>query len=97
MQTNQSTTGDAAESVLVRGERVALRKWTNEEPGDWKPDTQRPYETVGYVIAGSAQPRVAGKETALQTGDAYHVPANADHSYKITEPFTAVEAISPPQ
>lgn len=32
----------------------------------------------------------------LEPGDSWSVPKGARHSYKILEPFTAVEATSPP-
>lgn len=87
---------DAASTDLISGDRVGLRRWENEAPGDWKPDSTRPYETVGVVLAGKAQLRVNGDVRDLATGDAYHVPAGATHSYRIQETFTAIEATSPP-
>jgi quercetin dioxygenase-like cupin family protein len=32
----------------------------------------------------------------LEPGDSWLVPAHAEHSYRILEPFTAVEATAPP-
>ena len=31
----------------------------------------------------------------LEPGDSYLVPTNAEHAYRILEPFTALEAVSP--
>jgi quercetin dioxygenase-like cupin family protein len=56
----------------------------------------RDYETVGYVIAGRAELHVEGQVLLLETGDSWVVPAGSNHSYKILEPFTAVEATAPP-
>ena len=33
---------------------------------------------------------------ALAAGDSYCVPAGAEHTYRILETFTAVEATAPP-
>lgn len=92
-----SRRGDDAETDLARGERMALRRWDREAPADWKPDTERRYETAGYVIEGRAELRIGADTRTLRPGDAYIVPAGAAHSYKILEAFTAIEAISPPQ
>ena len=32
----------------------------------------------------------------LEPGDSWLVPAGAEHSYQITDAFTAIEATSPP-
>ena len=37
-----------------------------------------------------------GEVVELSTGDSWTVPRGATHTYKILEPFTAVEATSPP-
>jgi quercetin dioxygenase-like cupin family protein len=84
------------ESIVARGEHTALRVWRDEEPTADKAEETRPYETLGYVVAGQVELTVAGKTTSLGPGDAYTVPANAVHRYVVRERLTAVEAISPP-
>ena len=54
------------------------------------------YETVGYVISGSARLDLEGQTLNLKAGDLWLVPAGAMHQYTIIEPFTAVEATAPP-
>ena len=54
------------------------------------------YETVGYVISGSAKLELEGQTLVLKTGDSWLVPAGATHQYKITEHFKAIEATAPP-
>jgi quercetin dioxygenase-like cupin family protein len=95
MNTQSQGSDASAETDLVTGEHVALRRWDRETPRDWKPETTRPYETVGYVIEGRAVVRVAGTEREVGQGDSYVVPNGAAHSYKIVETFTAIEAIAP--
>ena len=73
-----------------------MRLWRDEPPGEAKPATRREYETVGYVIAGRAELTVEGQTLRLEPGDAWLVPAEAEHAYRVLEPFTAVEATAPP-
>lgn len=73
-----------------------MRLWKNEQPGDPKPASRRAYETVGYVIQGRAELHLEGQMVLLETGDSWVVPEGAEHTYKILEAFTAVEATCPP-
>ena len=81
---------------LIAGERVGLRLWRDEQPDPEPIVTRRAYETVGYVIAGTAELTIEDEVVALAPGDSWLVPADAQHSYRILTPFTAVEATSPP-
>ena len=56
----------------------------------------RDYETVGYVLAGRAELHLEGQTLLLEAGDSWVVPAGAEHTYRVLEAFTAVEATSPP-
>ncbi|MCJ2091369.1 cupin domain-containing protein [Methylobacterium sp. J-072] len=100
MATKVSAHGAAAgphgEIALARGERLGMRMWRAEEPNADKPMTSSPHETVGYVISGRAELVVGGETVALSAGDSYCVPAGAEHTYRILETFTAVEATAPP-
>jgi quercetin dioxygenase-like cupin family protein len=88
--------GDLGQKYLASGTHIAMRLWDNEPPGEAKPQTQRDYETVGYVISGRAELHLEGQKLLLERGDSWTVPKGASHSYKILEPFTAVEATCPP-
>ena len=61
-----------------------------------KPASRRDYETVGYVIGGAAELQLEGQVVRLEPGDSWVVPAGAEHTYRILEEFTALEATSPP-
>jgi quercetin dioxygenase-like cupin family protein len=87
--------GTMGQTYLVSGKRLAMRLWDNEPPHA-KASDRRDYETVGYVIAGRAELTLEGQTVKLQAGDSWLVPAQAEHSYRILEPFTAVEATAPP-
>ncbi|MDB5609036.1 MAG: cupin [Bradyrhizobium sp.] len=87
--------GTMGQIYLVSGKRLSMRLWDNEQPQANEPD-RRDYETVGYVIAGRAELNLEGQIIRLEAGDSWLVPAEAEHSYRILEPFTAVEATAPP-
>jgi quercetin dioxygenase-like cupin family protein len=91
-----SPKGEMGQKYLASGITVSMRLWENEPPGDPKPPSQRDYETVGYVIQGRAELHLEGQMVKLEPGDSWVVPKGATHSYQILEPFTAVEATSPP-
>jgi quercetin dioxygenase-like cupin family protein len=90
-----SPRGEMGQTYLVSGKRVSMRLWENEQSGD-KPETVRDYETVGYVLDGVALLEIEGQFVRLEPGDSWLVPAGARHTYRIVEPFTAIEATSPP-
>lgn len=89
-------TGALGQEYLVSGTRVALRRWSQQEPGkDTTPHT-REYETVGYVIDGRVRLHLGADQLEIGPGEAWLVPAGAEHRYEILEPLTAVEATAPP-
>jgi quercetin dioxygenase-like cupin family protein len=92
----RASQGQMGQRYLVSGESLSMRLWENEQPGEPKPEAAREYETVGYVLAGRAELHLEGEVVELATGDSWTVPRGATHTYRILEPFTAVEATSPP-
>ncbi len=96
VESDSAPKGEMGQKYLVAGKHVSMRLWTKEPGGTHKPPTKRDYETVGYVIAGSATLELEGQTINLKRGDSWLVPAGASHHYTIMEPFTAVEATSPP-
>jgi quercetin dioxygenase-like cupin family protein len=92
---SNSPKGEMGQKYLVSGKTVSMRLW-EAEPKAGKAPTRREYETVGYVISGMAQLHLEGQTIRLEAGDSWLVPKGAEHSYEILEPFTAVEATSPP-
>ena len=91
-----SPTGPQGQKYLASGTGLAMRLWEDEEPGDAKPSARRDYETVGYVLRGRAELHLEGQTVLLAAGDSYVVPKGAEHSYRILERFSAVEATHPP-
>lgn len=88
--------GTMGQKYLASGKSISMRLWEDEQPGDAKPESKRDYETVGYVIKGRAEFHLEGQMVLLEPGSSWVVPKGASHTYKILEPFTAVEATSPP-
>lgn len=95
IDSSHSPHGEMGQKYLAGGKRLSMRLWDKEPAGE-KEETLRDYETVGYVIAGRAELKTEGQMVTLSAGDSWVVPAGASHSYRIIEPFTAVEATAPP-
>ena len=87
--------GKMGQRYLASGIHLSMRLW-DEQPGEQKPLSRRDYETVGYVIRGKADLQLEGQTVRLEAGDSWVVPKGAEHTYRILEPFTAVEATCPP-
>ena len=91
-----SPKGEQGQKYLASGKSLSMRLWQDEQPAEAKQPSRRDYETVGYVISGSAELHIEGQMIKLEPGDSWAVPKGAEHTYKILENFTAVEATSPP-
>jgi quercetin dioxygenase-like cupin family protein len=96
VHSQDSPRGKMGQKYLAMGKGLSMRLWENEQPGEPKPKARRDYETVGYVISGRAELHLEGQMVLLGPGDSWVVPRGAEHTYKILEPFTAVEATHPP-
>ena len=96
VDSRNSPEGEMGQKYLASGTTISMRLWADEQPTEFKPVTKRDYETVGYVIKGRAELRIEGQVVLLEPGDSWVVPRGSAHAYKILEPFTAVEATSPP-
>lgn len=96
VQSANSPRGEKGQIHLASGTRVAMRMWKDEAPTSSKTPHKNSYETVGYAISGLAELSIEGQTVRLEPGDSWVVPADAEHNYTIIEPFTAVEATSPP-
>lgn len=87
--------GPQGQRYLANGRALSMRLWDQQPPADGG-STRREYETVGYVIAGRAELTLDGQTVRLQPGSSWIIPKGAEHSYRILETFTAVEATHPP-
>lgn len=92
-----SPTGGMGQTYLAAGTRLSMRLWEKSpEEAEAKPARSREYETVGFVLEGKAELHLEGQMVVLEPGDSWVVPAGASHTYKVLEPFRAVEATAPP-
>ena len=91
-----SPEGGMGQRYLASGTKLAMRLWHEAPPTDGMGGHARDYETVGYVISGTAELTLEGQTVRLEPGDSWVVPAGAQHDYRILETFTAVEATAPP-
>lgn len=89
-------TGKQGQEYLAAGVHVSLRKWDHEEPGEPKEPSARDYETAGYVLSGKAELHIGESRVILEPGDSWVVNRGVTHTYRILEPFTAIEATAPP-
>lgn len=96
VDSTHSPKGESGQKYLASGKTVSMRLWEDEQPAEPKELTQREYETVGYVIKGRAELHIESQVILLEPGNSWIVPKGSSHTYKILEPFTAVEATSPP-
>lgn len=96
VQAAHSPRGAMGQKYLALGISMGMRLWEDEPPGGKEAEHTRAYETIGYVIRGKAELHVGGQTLLLEPGDSWVVPRHAPHHYTILEPFTAVEATSPP-
>jgi quercetin dioxygenase-like cupin family protein len=90
-----SPTGTMGQKYLASGINVAMRLW-DDQSTDKLEEHSRDYETVGFVIAGKAELTIEGQTIRLEPGDSWVVPKGSVHKYHIVEPFTAIEATTPP-
>jgi quercetin dioxygenase-like cupin family protein len=88
--------GEMGQKYLATGIKLGMRLWEAEPAGEPKPQSRRDYETVGYVIEGRAELHLEGQTVLLEPGDSWVVPRGANHTYRILDTFTAVEATCPP-
>ena len=91
-----SPAGEMGQKYLVSGKNMAMRLWEEEPTDEKKQPSERDYETIGFVLKGKAELELEGQTLQLEPGDSWLVPAEAEHTYSILEPFTAIEATCPP-
>jgi quercetin dioxygenase-like cupin family protein len=95
VESDSAPKGPQGQRYLASGRALSMRLWDCEPPGE-AAATRRDYETVGYVVTGRAELVLEGQTVRLEPGSSWVVPPGAEHSYRILEAFTAVEATHPP-
>ena len=79
VESSSSPRGEMGQKYLVAGKHVSMRLWVLELGSELKAATRRDYETVGYVISGSARLDLEGQTLNLKAGDSWLVPEGAMH------------------
>ncbi|PSN17559.1 cupin domain-containing protein [filamentous cyanobacterium CCP5] len=94
---SNASEGEMGQAYLASGANMAMRLWQDETPSDNpKPTSQRDYEVLGYVLKGKAELHLDSQSLTLEPGDSWVVPAGTPHTYRILEPFSALETTIPP-
>jgi len=96
VDSSHSPKGPDGQVYLATGKHIAMRMWRDVAPGSDQAPVRREYDCAGYAISGRAELHTEGQVILLNPGDSWIVPRGAEHSYKILEAFTAVEATTPP-
>ncbi len=96
VDSSHSPKGPEGQVYLATGKNIAMRLWRDAKPGEAKAPASRDYDCAGYVISGRAELHTEGQVILLNPGESWIVPRGAEHTYKILEAFTAVEATTPP-
>jgi quercetin dioxygenase-like cupin family protein len=91
-----SPKGELGQTYLASGKTVSMRLWDEAAGHQHEQNVARHYETVGYVLEGSAELEIEGQTVRLEAGDSWVVPKGARHTYRIQGKFKAVEATHPP-
>ena len=92
----ESQQGPQGQRYLASGNAISMRLWDKVAAGHASEPIRRDYETVGYVVAGTAELILEGSSVTLAPGSSWIVPKGAEHSYRIRDTFTAIEATHPP-
>jgi hypothetical protein len=70
IDSKQSPQGKEGQKYLATGKSISMRLWQEEPDDKAKPASKRAYETVGYVIKGSAELHIEGQMVKLNKATA---------------------------
>ena len=81
----------------ITGEKSQLT-FIRLEPGEVT-DHQHHQEQMGYILAGEVEVTIDGHGKVLGRGDAYYIPSNIQHGFRVTAPegVEYLEIFSPPK
>ncbi len=91
-----SPKGKLGQTYLATGKSISMRLWDEKVSEGKEEAVSRDYETVGYVLEGSAELELEGQKILLKQGDSWVVPKGSKHTYRVQDKFKAVEATHPP-
>ncbi len=80
----------------LTGDRMQLT-YVRLEPGE-STDHAHDNEQMGYILSGEAEVTIDGETRTCRPGDAYSVPANVPHGFRVLDrPVEYLEAFAPPK
>jgi len=63
--------------------------------GTVSPMHDHPEEQFGYLIEGSFEITIGDEKAILKSGDAYFIPGNVPHQFRLLEDCLAIDIFSP--
>jgi len=81
----------------ITGERLQVTQVRLD--AGFESDHSHPEEQIGLVLSGQIRLTIADETRTCATGDAYHIPANVRHSFKVlSSPHAEIlDIFSPPK
>lgn len=79
---------------LSVGEKSQVTKM-NYVKGNYASPHKHPHEQSGYVISGRYELTVNNEKYELTEGDAYSIPGNTLHSFRVIEAGNVIDVFTP--
>ena len=81
----------------ITGQQAQL-SFISLDPGEVT-NHHHPHEQIGYVLSGQVELTIDGHVKTLGPGDAYYIPQNAPHGFKVLteQRLECLEVFSPPK
>ena len=80
--------------TLVFGDKTLLTEF-RLQAGYTLPRHSHPYEQTGYLVSGAIRLSIGNETFAVGPGDAWCIPAEAEHGAEVVAEAVAIEVFSP--
>ena len=96
LKANPMPAGDMSQAIQVASDETTTLNVARFAPGaEVKPHMHKTHSETLYVIEGSGQMVIDGKETDIKPGSIIHIPMNTVHSAKLPGGLTALQVFAP--
>ena len=96
LKANPLPAGTTSQAIQVATDETSTLNVARFAPGaEVKPHVHKTHSETLYVIEGSGQMMIDGKETDIKPGSIIHIPMNTVHSAKLPEGLTALQVFAP--
>ena len=96
LKANPLPAGDMSQAIQVATDETTTLNVARFAPGaEVKPHMHKTHSETLYVIEGSGQMVIDGKETDIKPGSIIHIPMNTVHSAKLPGGLTALQVFAP--